>query len=706
MKVVSCFFGFLLITFFSAANSYSVFEENGKVGLKNAEGQVLIPAEYEALGWSNGAFSVVDNVIGYYASNRWGLISISNHRVTKAEYEELLPSEGSLLIARKKSKVSLRIAAGCINTSGKEIIPFQYDGLKISALRAIVFTKIGNQYKYGLIDLTNKTLIPQQYQHIRSIGTLRYAVLNFEGKTALYTDAGKQITEFNIDSLSSFRKNYAILYQGINRGLIDREGMIKLEPKYRDITIRDDGSVRVRDTNEWLFLDGQNKLIRQTKADSVVAAEKNLLKVETASVIQLTNQELSPITPTQFSAVGKFANGKALYKWGHQQGIVLSNGKILLPAIYHHLIIDKNFILASQRAGGKDSWNLLDSMGVKRINKTYEQILPFNGKYFAVKNRGFWGALNFVGQDVIACSYDSLMEAKDSLVVVKFRSQYGIINFKEEWIVAPQPNRLKLVGNKRYIEFTVPTTFLKSTDGNVIYFSDNRLDIHPEFLVEHLPSGARWKIDMHGVIVDRQVQPEESTEKIFEEAEGMRAIKRNGKYGFIDSRGRLRIANRYEDVQPFSEGLAPVKILGKWGYINMRDNIAVQPVYEEVFAFKNGFAHVRQKDLFGLIDKNGKLVLPVRYEAIEVLPTKNVLIQQGKLWGLADATGRTVIHPKYDLVKDLGNGYVIVVRGEKYGVVTQQGLSTIPLMYDYIAYDTFNNFFVAMKKAVWTDVKF
>ena len=38
MKRTNCIFWLLLITFFSAANSYNVFEENGKVGLKNEAG--------------------------------------------------------------------------------------------------------------------------------------------------------------------------------------------------------------------------------------------------------------------------------------------------------------------------------------------------------------------------------------------------------------------------------------------------------------------------------------------------------------------------------------------------------------------------------------------------------------------------------------------------------------------------------------------
>ena len=58
-----------------------------------------------------------------------------------------------------------------------------------------------------------------------SIGSLRYAVENFESKIALFTESGKQITGFTIDSISTFKKNFAIIYQGLYQGLIDRDGI-------------------------------------------------------------------------------------------------------------------------------------------------------------------------------------------------------------------------------------------------------------------------------------------------------------------------------------------------------------------------------------------------------------------------------------------------------------------------------------------------
>ena len=50
------YFAIVLLFLLSApslAEPYLVFEENGKVGLKSEEGQILLPASFEALGWSD-----------------------------------------------------------------------------------------------------------------------------------------------------------------------------------------------------------------------------------------------------------------------------------------------------------------------------------------------------------------------------------------------------------------------------------------------------------------------------------------------------------------------------------------------------------------------------------------------------------------------------------------------------------------------------
>lgn len=701
MKILGGIFLLTLISFLSAAEEYNLFEENGKVGLKDQNGQILIPARYDALGWSNGSFSVLDKVTGYLYKGNWGLINLSAHKITKPEFTVLIPTEGFLIEARKKLKNLVRDAAGCINTSGKEVIPFEYDGVKVITLRAIVFNREGNQFKYGLIDLANKKLIPLEYKKIQSLGSLRYAVENFQNKTALYTEAGKPLTDFFVDSISSFTKNYAIIFQNRLQGLIDREGLIKLPSTFSAVEVQPGGKVRTRQLNTWMFLDGQNKVLQNLFCDSIEAIEQNLYKMNISGDIRLVSSQFKPISTIPVSSLGKFKNGKAIFKRGNKMGLLRTNGTVAVEPQFDQLIVDGYSIVGCQIQGGKRRWAIYDSLGNKKTSKFYERIERFNGKFYPVKNRNSWGALDENGKEIIACVYDSLIQSLGENVVVRFHKQFGAINLHEDWIISPQPYVLKLINEDCYLEFTNENTFLKSFSGKVIYFTNNRIDIYSNYLLEYLSSGAVWKVDLQGRIMERQVLPDLFA-KIFEESEGLTAVKRDGKFGFIDSRNRLRIANRYEDCQPFSERLAAIKILGKWGYINHEDKIAIQPVYDEVTAFKKNVAIVRQKDFYGIINKAGKIILPVRYHQLYVLPNHRVVVEVNGLKGLADADGKLLVSPKFNSLQDLDNGYVIVERNKKYGLLTLEGISTIPMIYDYLSYDTFHHHYLALKKSEWT----
>ena len=77
------------------------------------------------------------------------------------------------------------------------------------------------------------------------------------------------------------------------------------------------------------------------------------------------------------------------------------------------------------------------------------------------------------------------------------------------------------------------------------------------------------------------------------------------------------IAPQYEDAKLFSDGLAAVKKNGKWGYINEKNEVVIDFAYDHAYAFSEGYAVVGKDDktfiygyeedviYFGFIDKAG-----------------------------------------------------------------------------------------------------
>lgn len=683
-----------------ASDNFTRFEENGKVGLKDEAGQILIPALYDAIGWSNGTLSTIDKVVGYELNGLWGLIHTSNRRITTAEFDQLVPGEGAALIAQKRSPASQRSLFGIITTSGKTVIPFIYDGLTLSHLRAIVMSRSGTKFRFGLADLSHKMLIPIAYRRIYSLGSLRFAVENFEGKTAIFSDEGSALTPFAIDSISAFRKNYAVVYQDGHEGLIDRDGKFVLQPVYGSVRIAEDGTIETREADTWLLLDGNDNLLNKLSAEALTPLSEDRYAVMRGGKIRITNNRFEPIHEGVFSSAGRFADGIAIYRDRGKYGAITNQGKILIPAEYRALIPDRHLFRACIDTGYKNRWVILDRTGTVLTEKHYEQIEPFNGKFFPVRHRGYWGAVASDGHEMISCVHDSLLQQDGAHVIVKFKGAYGIIDLTENWVVTPRQNPLGLLNDALYFEYADSITFLKSFTGDIIYFSENRLEPMEGYLRETTASGGHRIINMNGMTVGQSHQGI-AVDTVLTESEGFRAIRKDGKFGFIDADGRLRIANRYERVQPFRDGLAAIRIMNKWGFIDRHERLVVQPVYDRVENFRHGLAIVTHDNLSGLVDKRGQRILPLRYDQITANEYGNFILRQGALYGLADETGKVIVHPKYNAITDTGRGHVVVERDGKFGLLTLDGVSTIPMIYDALTFDPYHNQFLAVMKSRW-----
>src|SRR5690606_25185438 len=96
---------------------------------------------------------------------------------------------------------------------------------------------------------------------------------------------------------------------------------------------------------------------------------------------------------------------------------------------------------------------------------------------------------------------------------------------------------------------------------------------------------------------------------------GFAAVKKDGKWGFVDVNGKVQIPLQYSnEPKSFSDQRAFVQgSNNKWGIITEDGKLIVEPIYEEVFPYESGFAVVSQMNekwqrSYFIIDVNGKAV--------------------------------------------------------------------------------------------------
>jgi WG containing repeat len=697
---------FLLVfaSFFASADPYILYKEKDKIGIKDDAGKVIIPAAFEAIGWSDGSFSVISGVTGYKLNDQWGLINLKKEFLAKPDYESIVCFGGDRVVARKKIN-SIQSATGCLNLKGEVTVPFIYSGINIIGLRAIVFVKKIKSYESGLIDLNGKEIIPVKYASIRPLGTLRYAVENDKGKTAVYADDGKQVTDFTIDSIATFHSSVAVFYQNKKQGLISREGEIKLAAVYRGVKIESDGSILVKMPDEWRVLSGDNKEIRKIDADQLIPLRKDLYHIVQGKAHGVVDRAFNVVLPPDYTYLDSLKNNKLIAEKNGKYGVIRLNGSEVIPFKYDSLILAGRMARVRTDIQGKSAWSLVDTFGIRKTQKEFDFLGAFNGQFYPAEKNGYSGGVDRYGQLIIQCVFDSLLQVKGNKVAVKFRGQYGVIDTSEKWIVTPQPLKITLRTPERYSIVRDDVVFIRDLSGNDIYFSGNQLVFHDDYVLEISPDGAEKRINYDGRIIERSAPPVmERTEKVFPESEGLRGILKDGKYGFVDARGRLRIANRYDGIGAFQEGLAAVKILGKWGYVDVSERIVVQPVYDIANPFNNGLAQVSRAGKTGIIEKDGRALIPMKYDSIGRLPDGNFLLKLNSLYGLADRSGQVRLDTRNDRITDLDNGYVLISRNGKSGLLTTQGLSTIPLAYDKLLFDKDKNEYLGLMTSSWRKI--
>ena len=686
---------FALSLFQAHAGDYQIFKEEGKVGLKDNLGNILIPASYDGLGWSSGPKEPVSGVIGYRVNDVWGLISVENKEVTSASYSKLYPANTVLFVAAKQGKFSGYNFLGAISRDGKIVLPFKYASIDIAGSRAIVSHKSGAVLQYGLLDMGGKELIPVRHKEIKKISHW-YAVREQSDRFSMFNASGARLTADEFDSVGAVTPGYVLLKKDNAYGVFGKQGRLVLPITYQKIRVSN-GEIELLPFNEWEEIGATDHTVTKKHHYENMIPLAQQYKVISNGNEWLIDQEGQALTPKRYQHLVMASNGFVLFKDKNKWGLLDRAFTMVIPPKFEDIKLNEGLVFAQD---SYQQWLIFDTLGVKKSSRPYQQIGKKTGYLWPVMRNGYWGFIERSGEEAIRCVYDKVGAFVEDKVVVGFHGENGIINKQGEWIIYPGDQALQLLTDDLYLSMSGSLTTLKSVENGTIYFTENEIEIKERYLLERLGAGRLWKIDFNGRIENNDPH-NERFEEIREPSEGLYAVKIDGMYGFIDDRNRLRISNRYEDVGPFREGVAAVKLRGKWGFIDKYERIKVQPLYQQVGVFQEGLAVVKTSRGYSVINKDGKQLCPPDNDRLTLLESGNWLMEREGRFGIMDRHGRTLINVKYEHLQELGNGFAIIKKFGKFGLVTHEGVDTLPARYDKLVYDARKNVYLGMKKSTW-----
>ena len=150
----------------------------------------------------------------------------------------------------------------------------------------------------------------------------------------------------------------------------------------------------------------------------------------------------------------------------------------------------------------------------------------------------------------------------------------------------------------------------------------------------------------------------------------LHVFSKNGKQGFMDAEGTVRIPAQFDGLEAFSEGLAAAAIIQG----------------TEPFEAANASGTCRIEALrWGFIDATGRVVIPHRYRRVGKFSEGKAAASLDGEWGYIDRTGKWSIKPPLpEWLGEFHDGLAVFRDSNgKYGFINASGRPAFPLTFDW-----------------------
>jgi hypothetical protein len=244
IKTSSALLTFLLchLYFNSSPQSLTPFTKNGKQGVKNNEGEIIIKPLYDY---------VYDFAVGMLAVNiggqiydesanadggKWGFCDYAGKKITPLKYDNAMPlrksTDNTLVVVNigcKSSKDNPYCVGGkwgLIDKTGKEIVPLMYNQIYAEVLaHETQVALVKRNGKYGYLDcITGLEITPIKYDEGNLFRWFSEAKVRVGNKWGFVDKTGKEIIPLIYDEASFFENEKSKVKLGDREFYIDKTG--------------------------------------------------------------------------------------------------------------------------------------------------------------------------------------------------------------------------------------------------------------------------------------------------------------------------------------------------------------------------------------------------------------------------------------------------------------------------------------------------
>ena len=506
--------------------SYFILREEGKYGVINTNGDIIIHPEYTNVIIPNPKKGVF---ICYDEDNNTKILNQNNEQIF-SEYAQIQPIrlkniasnlmyEKNLLIYVQDEKI------GLINLEGEVIAEPIYESIEgLPYKEGELLVQL--EGKYGIINNKGNDLVEPQYDQI--------TVDNYTTEEDGYKRAGYIVSNTTED--------------GYRYGYVDIDGKVLLEPQYTEVS-----RITNMKDNENIYL-----IVAQNGQYGMVKNQDQIIENEYQSISYNS------------------ANNTLTLEKTKKYGVATLEGKIIIPVEFAQIDSTGKYIYATDVDGNVDVYQE-DGNPAEIDSNVY--ILEIENENYQIKIDNAQGSvysiLNKNGEQITIQNYAYINYLYDNYFIVSVTGgKVGVINDKEEPIIEIQYDSIEKVEGTDYI-----ITRLSENNSTQLYDKNfKQLCEMTNAIVRAEKNYVKVYNDTETRYFDLEGNEKQNTELLANNQ--IYAKYQDGKWGFVDKSGDVVVDYIYDKATDLnSYGYAGIKLDGKWGVVNSNGEVIVEPTY-------------------------------------------------------------------------------------------------------------------------------
>ena len=413
--------------------------------------------------------------------------------------------------------------------------------------------------KWGVIDSKGNTIIGQNYDEMIIIpdNTKPVFIVTENVDYAANTYSTKAINEKGEKVFQDYSKVEVIYNNDENNNLWYEENVLKVQKDGKYGLINLDGKELLPCTYDEINVILGTKSVYVT----VLNNEKGLVDSKGNVIIENKYTEITSLTD-------KYENGFIVKNEQGKYGIIKYDKTVGLEEKYDEIKnVYGNSMYVVKEA---NTWKIVNSEGESFLENKFEDVKEINTENVTIKAQGKYGVVNLQGEEQIPAEYDELSYAFLNYYIAKKDEKYGIITATNEPALDFNYNYIKYMSNAGIIQ--------AETENLESILLDKDLTVKTSGIITEINQDKNYiRLRKNGEYLYYNFKLEEKTNAEILGANTIFLSKKDGKYGYVNEKGIVVVDYIYEDATEQNKyGYAAVKQNGKWGSIDSKGKVVKQ----------------------------------------------------------------------------------------------------------------------------------